>query len=368
MQVPLLDLKRQWKGLRTDAMAAVAQVLDEQACILGPHVKRFEEQVAEYCGVPHAIGCASGTDAILLALRALEVQDGEEVVTTPYTFFATAGAIVNAKGRPVFVDIDPVTYNIDPARIDEAVSGRTRVLMPVHLFGQCADMDAVNAIAAKHGLGVIEDAAQALGSEDQGRRAGAMGDIGTFSFYPSKNLGGVGDGGMMSTRNAELAARLSSLRTHGGSKTYYHAEVGWNSRLDAVQAAVLAIKLVRLEEWTEGRRANAAFYDEAFAGIESVTTPHVAPGKRHIYNQYVLRTGRRDDLKAFLGERGVGSAIYYPLSLHQQTCFEYLGYREGQFPESERAARETLSIPVNPDLRSDEREYVADQVRAFYGA
>ena len=368
MQVPLLDLKRQWQGLRADALARVTEVLDQQACILGPHVKRFEEQVAEYSGVPHAVGCASGTDAILLALRALDVHAGEEVVTTPYTFFATAGAVVNAKGRPVFVDIEPDSFNIDPAQIEDAVTERTRVLLPVHLFGQCADMDPINAIAAKHGLGVIEDAAQAIGAEDKGRRSGAMGDIGTFSFYPSKNLGGVGDGGMMATRDDALAERLRGLRTHGGKKRYYHTEVGWNSRLDAVQAAVLEIKLARLDEWTAGRQANAAYYDEALGDVDGLRTPPVGPGKRHIYNQYVLRCERRDELKDFLKERGVGSAIYYPLSLHEQTCFADLGYKRGQFPESERAADETLSIPVNPDLREDERAYVAEQVRAFYGA
>ena len=368
MQVPLLDLRRQLESYREDAMAAIAKVVDEQSCVLGPHVQEFESRVAEYCDAPHAIGCASGTDAILLALRALGVSDGEEVVTTPYTFFATAGATVNARGRPVFVDIRPDSYNIDADQIEDALTSRSRVILPVHLYGQCADMDAINAIAERHGLGVVEDAAQALGAEDGGRRAGTMGDIGTFSFYPSKNLGGFGDGGMLTTRDDELATRLRSLRTHGGSRQYFHDEVGWNSRLDAVQAAVLQVKLALLEGWTEGRRENARFYDEAFAGVDGLVTPAAGEGKRHIYNQYIVRTARRDELRAHLAEHGVGSAIYYPLSLHLQPCFADLGYREGQFPESERASKETLSIPVNPDLREDERAHVADTVRAFFGA
>jgi dTDP-4-amino-4,6-dideoxygalactose transaminase len=368
MQVPLLDLRRQLKSYREEAMAAIATVVDEQACVLGPHVQRFEEQVREYCSAAHAVGCASGTDAILLALRALDVGDGEEVITTPYTFFATAGAVVNAKGRPVFVDVEADSYNLDPSQIEDAVTSRSRVVMPVHLYGQCADMDAVNAIATRHGLSVVEDAAQALGAEDRGRRAGTMGDIGTFSFYPSKNLGGFGDGGMMTTGDEAIATRLRSLRGHGGSRQYFHDEVGWNSRLDALQAVVLEVKLRLLEGWTEGRRANARYYDEAFADLDELTTPAVGEAKRHIYNQYIVRTARRDELRQHLADHGVGSAIYYPLSLHLQPCFADLGYREGQFPESERASRETLSIPINPDLQEDERAYVAETVRAFFGA
>jgi len=367
MQVPLLDLRRQLKSYREDALAAITRVVDEQACVLGPHVEQFEDDVAAYCRVPHVVGCASGTDALLLALRALGVADGEEVVTTPFTFFATAGAIVNARGRPVFVDIEPDSFNLNPAGIEAALTSRTRVLLPVHLYGQCADMDAINTIAESRGLGVVEDAAQAIGAEDQGRRAGSMGHIGTFSFYPSKNLGGFGDGGVMSTRDEALDSRLRSLRNHGGSRQYFHDEVGWNSRLDAVQAAVLGVKLKLLEGWTEGRRANAAFYDEALAGIDGLTTPPVGEGKRHIYNQYIVRSERRDELLTHLREHGVGCAIYYPLSLHLQPCFAALGYLEGQFPVAEEASRTTLSIPINPDLTADERAYVAETVRAFHG-
>ncbi len=367
MQVPLLDLRRQLKSYRDDALAAITCVVDEQSCVLGPHVQRFEEEIATYCGVPHVVGCASGTDALLLALRALGVNDGEEVVTTPYTFFATAGAIVNARGRPVFVDIERDSFNLDATQIEDALTAETRVLLPVHLYGQCADMGALNAIAKAHGLGVVEDAAQALGAEDQGRRAGSMGDIGTFSFYPSKNLGGFGDGGVMSTRDEALEARLRALRNHGGSRQYFHDEVGWNSRLDAIQAAVLSVKLKLLEGWTAGRRANAAFYDEALGGIDGLTTPPVGTGKRHIYNQYIVRSTRRDELLTHLRDKGVGCAIYYPLSLHLQPCFAALGYREGQFPESEEASKTTLSIPVNPDVTDAERAYVVETIRAFHG-
>jgi dTDP-4-amino-4,6-dideoxygalactose transaminase len=367
MDVPLLDLKRQWKSVREEALRRVTTILDEQSCILGPAVAELEQAVAAYCGVPHAVGCASGTDAILLGLRALGVGAGEEVVTTPFTFFATAGAIVNAKGRPVFVDVEPGSFNIDPARIEAAITPRTRAIVPVHLYGQCAGMDAILAIAKRRGLAVLEDAAQSLGAEDRGRRAGSMGDLGAFSFYPSKNLGGVGDGGMVATRDPKLAGRLRSLRTHGGKKRYFHDEVGWNSRLDSLQAAVLAVKLPLLDGWSEARRRNAAFYDEALRGIDGLRTPPVGEGKRHIYNQYVLRCERRDELQRHLQERGVGTAIYYPLSLHEQACFADLGYRRGDFPESERACAENLSIPVHPELTDAERSYVAEQVRGFYG-
>lgn len=367
MEVPLLDLKRQWRQVREEALRRVTQVLDEQSCILGPAVADLEKGVAAYCGAQHAVGCASGTDALLLALRALDVGKGEEVVTTPYTFFATAGAIVNAKGRPVFVDIDPASFNIDVRQAEAAVTPRTRAIVPVHLYGQCADMDAVMAVAKRHSLGVLEDAAQSLGAEDKGRRAGTMGHIGAFSFYPSKNLGGVGDGGMMVTQDAAIAERLKSLRTHGGKKRYYHDEVGWNSRLDSLQAAVLAVKLPLLEGWSEARIRNARFYDQALAGVDGLVTPPVGEGKRHIYNQYVVRSDRRDALQKHLQERGIGTAIYYPLSLHEQKCFADLGYKPGQFPESERACRENLSIPVNPELSQSELEYVATTIRKFYG-
>jgi dTDP-4-amino-4,6-dideoxygalactose transaminase len=368
MQVPLLDLKRQWRAIREQALANVTQVLDDQACVLGPRVAAFEKAVAAYCGVPHAIGCASGTDAILIGLRVLGVEKGEEVITSPFTFFASAGAVVNAKGKPVFVDIERDTFNIDARQIDAAITPRTRVIQPVHLYGQCADMDAIDAIAKKRGLAVLEDAAQSLGAQDKGRRAGSMGDVGAYSFYPSKNLGGVGDGGMMVTRDAALEARLRSLRTHGGVNRYFHDEVGWNSRLDALQVAVLEVKLPLLDRWSEARATNARFYDEALLGVAGVVTPKALPGKRHIYNQYVLRCERRDQLMDFLAKAGIGTAIYYPLSLHEQKCFADLGCRKGQFPESERACAENLSIPVHPEMTDGERSYVVEKVREFYGA
>jgi dTDP-4-amino-4,6-dideoxygalactose transaminase len=368
MQVPLLDLKRQWTSIREQAMKNVTQVLDEQACVLGPRVAAFEKAVAAYAGVPHAVGCASGTDAILIGLRALGVQKGEEVITSPFTFFASAGAVVNAKGRPVFVDIERGSFNIDATKIEAAVTPRTRVIQPVHLYGQCADMDAIGAIAKKRGLSVLEDAAQSLGAKDKGRVAGSMGDVGAYSFYPSKNLGGAGDGGMMVTKDAALEERLRTLRTHGGVRRYFHDEVGWNSRLDALQVAVLEVKLPLLDKWSEARARNARFYDEALQGVAGVVTPRALPGKRHIYNQYVLRCEKRDALQEFLTKNGIGTAIYYPLSLHEQKCFADLGYKKGQFPESERACLENLSIPVNPELTDGERSYVAEKIREFYGA
>lgn len=368
MQVPLLDLKRQWQTLREKALANVTKVLDDQACIMGPRVEEFEKAVARFCGVPHAIGCASGTDAILVALRALGVAKGEEVITTPFTFFATAGAIVNAKGRPVFVDIEFDTFNIDARQIEAALTPRTRVIEPVHLYGQCADMDAIMAIASKFGLSVLEDAAQSLGAQQKGRRAGSMGHIGAFSFYPSKNLGGVGDGGMMCTTDAALDTRLRTLRAHGAVQRYLHDEVGWNSRLDALQVAVLEVKLPLLDTWSDARAKHARFYDEALKGVEGLITPAVRHGNRHIYNQYMLRTSRRNELQEHLTKHGVGTAIYYPMALHEQKCFADLGYKRGQFPQAERACKENLSIPVNPELTDAELHYVADTIRGFFGA
>ena len=365
-EVPLLDLRTQWKSVREEALRRVVQVLDEQSCVLGPAVTELEKLVASYCKVPYAVGCASGTDAILLGLRVLGVGAGEEVVTSPFTFFATAGAVVNAKGRPVFVDIERDSFTLDPKQVEAAVTPRTTVRRPVHLYGQCADMDALNAIAKKRGLGVLEDAAQSLGASDRDRPAGSMGDVGAFSFYPTKNLGGVGDGGMMVARDEKVAERLRLLRAHGGKQRYFHDEVGWNSRLDSVQAAVLAVKLPLLDAWSDARRKNAKYYDETLAGIDGVRTPPVGAGKKHIYNQYVLRCERRDELQKHLAERGVGTAIYYPLSLHEQVCFADLGYKRGQFPESERACRENLSIPVHPELSEADREHVAASIRGFY--
>ena len=369
MPVPLLDLRAQFATIRDDVDAAMRRVVEDQAFILGAPVAELERQVAELSSTRYAIGCASGTDALLLALRAVEVGPGDEVVTTPFTFFATAGTVHNAGARPVFVDIDPRTFNIDPQAIGAAITPRTRAVIPVDLFGQMPPLDRVRAAAP--GLPLIEDAAQSIGArrriDGAWRAAGEVADIGTFSFFPSKNLGGFGDGGMMVTQDEALCARLMRLRTHGGTKTYFHEEVGFNSRLDALQAAVLLAKLPHLAGWSEARRANARFYDEALADVPEVVTPYVDPDAESIYNQYTLRCDRRDELQAHLKAQGIGSAIYYPLPLHLQPCFAYLGYEPGSCPEAERAAAEVLSLPVYPELSPAQRDEVVEAVRGFYG-
>lgn len=370
MNVPLLDLKEQNSLLRPEIEAALGRVLDTNAFILGGEVAELEKELAGYCQTKHAIGCASGSDAILLALMALDVQPGDEVITTPYSFFATVSAITRIGAVPVFVDIEPDTYNIDPAKIEEKITERTKAMEPVHLYGQCADMDAINAISKKHSIPVVEDAAQAIGAEENGIRAGAMSEIGCFSFYPSKNLGGMGDGGFMTTNDDALANKLNALRNHGSEQRYYHTWVGVNSRLDGFQGAVLRVKLPHLESWTERRRENAQIYRELFtdAGLtEEITLPVERDNCRHIYNQYVIRVpNRRDDLRAYLTEKKIGTDIYYPVPLHLQECFAYLGYREGDLPESERAARETLALPIYPELRREQQEYVVDKITEFF--
>jgi dTDP-4-amino-4,6-dideoxygalactose transaminase len=347
----------------------VHDVIEEQAFILGPIVDRFEQAVASLSKTAHAIGCANGTDAILIAMRALGIGRDDEVVTTPFTFFATAGTIHNVGARPVFADIDPLTFNLDPAAAAAAVTPRTKAVIPVDLFGQMAAIDAIRARVGD--LPIIEDAAQSIGAsrviDGATVMAGEAATIGTFSFFPSKNLGGYGDGGMIVAQDTTIAATLRKLRTHGSVKTYYHEIVGFNSRLDALQAAVLMAKLPYLESWSAARRANAAFYDQAFADVADVVTPYIDPANTSIYNQYTLRAQRRDDLLAHLKQQGIGCAVYYPLPLHLQPCFAYLGYREGQFPESERAATEAISLPVFPELTSAQRDQVVDAVRAFYG-
>jgi dTDP-4-amino-4,6-dideoxygalactose transaminase len=369
MPVPLLDLKAQHETIRDDVVAAVMKVVDDQLFILGEPVERLERMVAELSHTAHAIGCANGTDAILLALRALDVGRGDEVITTPFTFFATAGTIHNVGATPVFVDIEPRTFNIDPAAAAAAVGSRSKAVIPVDLFGQMAAIERVR--AAMPSLPIIEDAAQSIGASRviDGRTvmAGEGATIGTFSFFPSKNLGGYGDGGMIVTQDEAIAQRLKRLRVHGGAKQYFHDEVGYNSRLDALQAAVLAAKLPHLSHWSAGRRANAAYYDSAFADVAELQTPYIEPGNESIFNQYTVRAERRDQLQAYLKEKGIGSSIYYPLPLHLQPCFQYLGYREGQCPNSEQAAREVLSLPVFPELTSSQLDEVIGTVRAFYG-
>jgi dTDP-4-amino-4,6-dideoxygalactose transaminase len=369
MPVPLLDLKAQHAQIRDEVLAQMMQVVDDQLFILGEPVERLERMVAELSHTKHAIGCANGTDALLLAMRALDVGRGDEVVTTPFTFFATAGTIHNVGATPVFVDIDPATYNIDPRAAAAAVTSRTRAIIPVDLFGQMAAIEQLQFLAPR--VPIIEDAAQSIGASRSidgfQTMAGQGVTIGTFSFFPSKNLGGYGDGGMMVTQDDALATRLRRLRVHGGTKQYFHDEVGYNSRLDSLQAAVLAAKLPHLSHWSAGRRANAAYYTAAFSDVPEIGTPYVEPANESIFNQYTIRVSRRDELQAFLRAKGIGAAIYYPLPLHLQPCFAYLGYREGQFPVSEQAAREVLSLPVYPELTSAQLDEVIGTVRAFFG-
>jgi dTDP-4-amino-4,6-dideoxygalactose transaminase len=369
MPVPLLDLRAQHATIRDDVVNAMMRVVDDQAFILGPPVGQLEEAVAALSGTGFAVGCANGTDALLLAMRALDIGRGDEVVTTPFTFFATAGTIHNVGATPVFADIDPDNFNISPQAAAAAVTSATKAVIPVDLFGQMAALDAI-ALAIPD-LPMIEDAAQSIGATREigghNVRAGESATIGTFSFFPSKNLGGYGDGGMMVTQDEALATRLRRLRVHGGLKTYFHDEVGFNSRLDSLQAAVLLAKLPHLEKWSAARRRNAAYYDAAFADVADVRTPFIDPQNVSIYNQYTLRAARRDDLQAHLKTKGIGNSIYYPLSLHLQPCFAYLGYREGQFPESEKASREVLSLPIYPELTEGQLGEVVGAVREFYG-
>ncbi|MEO7539343.1 MAG: DegT/DnrJ/EryC1/StrS family aminotransferase [Pyrinomonadaceae bacterium] len=371
MNVPLLDLKEQNELLRPDIEAALGRVLDTNGFILGGEVVELERELAVYCQSKHAIGCASGSDAILLALMALEVGPGDEVITTPYSFFATVSSITRLGATPVFVDIDPVTYNLDVSEVEASITPRTKAIEPVHLYGQCSDMEALMVISERHGLLIVEDAAQAIGAEQNSRRAGSLGAIGCFSFYPSKNLGGMGDGGFVTTDDDVLAKKLLALRVHGSEEKYYHKYVGLNSRLDGFQGAVLRVKLPHLDTWTEKRRLNADHYREMFtnSGLgEQIVLPTELPRMRHIYNQYVVRVpGRRDELRAYLTENGIGTDIYYPVPLHLQECFAYLGHREGEFPQSEKAAHETLALPIFPELRSEQQQFVVETIAGFFG-
>lgn len=366
----MLDLRTQFGEIRDDVLAAVTRIFDAQYFILGPEVAGLEREIASYCGVEFGVGCASGSDALLLALMALDVKAGDEVVTTPFTFFATAGAIARLGAKPVFVDIDPSTYNLDPSLLEPRMTWRTRAIIPIHLYGQAADMDGVRNVADLHGVPIIEDAAQAIGAEYNGRRAGSLGHMACFSFYPTKNLGGAGDGGMLTTDDIELAEKVKMLRDHGMRPRYYYRFVGVNSRLDEVQAAVLRIKLSRLEQWQDRRAAIAESYNRLFdqAGLgDKLSTPVVAPGRRHVYHQYVvrIRDGRRDALREYLRGFEIGSEIYYPVPLHLQDCFRTLGYKEGDFPESELAAREVLALPIYPSLTASQQEAVVGRIAEF---
>jgi dTDP-4-amino-4,6-dideoxygalactose transaminase len=368
--IPLLDLAPQNGPLREEILAALLRVIDSNRFILGGDVEALEREVAAYLRVPHAVGCASGSDALFLALLACGIGSGDEVLVPPFTFFATAGAVTRVGATPVFADIDPLTFNLDPRKAREAADRHPRIkaLIPVHLFGGAADMDPLIALARERGWAVIEDGAQSIGAEYNGRRVMSLGDIGCLSFFPSKNLGAFGDAGMLTALDPEIARRLSALRVHGSFEKYRHEWAGVNSRLDTLQAAVLRVKLPRLDEWTEGRQRNAALLTALLEGLP-VTPPRPAPYQtRHVFNQYVIRAPRRDELKQFLASRGVGTEIYYPVPLHLQPCYRGLGIGEGALPESERAAREVLALPVHAGLQPGDVEYVAEQIRAFYSA
>lgn len=376
MNVPMLDLKAQYQSIKEEIRTCIDEVCDSQYFILGPRVEQLETQVADYCNCPHAVGVSSGSDALLAALMAVGIGPGDRVITTPYSFFATTGAIVRLGAVPIFVDIDPLTYNMDPGQLAKTVDGmslnekkQVKALIPIHLYGQCADMDPILEIARSLNFIVIEDAAQAIGSEYKGRRAGSMGEFGCFSFFPSKNLGAFGDGGLVTTSSVEMDNMLRMLRGHGMHPKYYHHYVGGNFRLDALQAAILSVKLKYLDTWSAARRANANAYRALFAaeGLTSAIQLPVEKESRHIYNQFVIRVeGKRDALRDFLLEKGVGCEIYYPVPLHLQTCFADLGCHSGDFPVSEQAALQTLALPIYPELTDKQLRYVVEQIKAFF--
>ncbi len=363
--VPFIDLVPQFNAMSAEIMATVEKVFSEQKFILGDEVSELEREIAEYCDARHAIGCNSGTDALIIALQALGIGEGDEVITTPFSFFATASSICRAGATPVFVDINPETFNLDASAVEDAITPRTKAIMPVHLFGQCCDMEALWRIAQKYDLEIVEDACQAIGAEYQGRRTGVLGSVGCFSFFPTKNLGGAGDGGMMTTDDPELAKRLKCLRVHGDVGQYEHIEVGMNSRLDSLQAAVLRVKLRKLDSWTEARQQNANHYGDMFRQegvLDTIILPKIEPNRRHVFNQYCIRVrqGHRDQLMQHLKAKKIGCAVYYPKPLHLQKCFKHLGYRPGQFPESEAASRDILALPSYPELPvSDQARVVA---------
>ena len=376
MQVPLLALKAQYSLIKTDVESAIAEVLQSQRFILGPKVEECEEAIARYCGCPHAIGMSSGSDALLACLMAENIGPGDEVITTPYTFFATVGAIARVGATPVFIDIDPQTYNLNPNEIESKITKQTRAIIPVHLYGQMADMDVVMSVARKYGLIVIEDAAQAIGAQYKGRSAGSIGHYGCFSFFPSKNLGAAGDGGMVVTQDSDRADKLKCLRSHGSKPKYHHKIIGGNFRLDALQAAIVTVKLKYLDQWTAARQRNAKIYSELLSdalvplsdqSFAPVTIPRVKTD-RHIFNQYVIRTSRRDQLQDWLKQKKIETEIYYPVPMHLQECFSYLGHKVCAFPESERAANETLALPIYPELSADQINYVVDSIRDFVSA
>jgi dTDP-4-amino-4,6-dideoxygalactose transaminase len=364
MEVPLLDLKAQYATIKDQVLAAISEVLDSQVCIGGPKVLELEQKIAAASGCKFGVGVSSGTDAILNCLMSLGVEPGDEIITTPFTFFATVGCIARVGAKPVLVDIDPKTYNLDPNQIEVAVTRWTKAIIPVHLFGQMADMDPIMAVARRYRLAVIEDAAQSITSTYKGRPAGSIGKAGCFSFFPSKNLGGIGDGGMIVTNDEALYKRLMLMRNHGAEPKYYHKFIGANFRLDPIQAAALLVKLPHLDDWSEARRHNAAYYNERFAGTV-VQTPYISPDCRTIYNQYCIRVPRRDEVAAHLKANKIGCEVYYPVPLHLQECFTYLGYSKGDFPEAEKAAGEILALPIYPELTREMQDTVVEAILAF---
>ncbi len=367
MKVPLLDLKRQYATIKDEIDTAVHEVLDKTQFILGEKVKQFEENLAQYCGSKYAVGVASGTDALLLALRACGVGPGDEVIIPDFTFIATSNVISRLGATPVFVDIDKDTYNMDPSLIQSKITRKSKAIIPVHLFGQCADMDPLLEICKKHKVKVVEDAAQAIGAEYKGKKAGIMGDFGCFSFFPSKNLGAAGDGGMVITNDEKLAEMVRKLRVHGATQKYFHSMIGYNSRLDTLQAAILDVKLRYLDQWSDKRKEKASIYDKAFQNMD-IETPKVESFNRHIYHQYTIATKKRDQLKEHLLKNQIGCSIYYPLPLHLQECFKSLGYKEGDLPVSEERSKEVISLPIFPELTQQEQEFVVKTIKEFYSA
>ncbi len=371
MNVPLLDLKAQYHSIRSEVMAAIEATCEDQGFVLGPRVVDLEKALAAYVGTAHAVGVASGSDALLLSLVAAGIAPGDEVITVPFTFFATVGSISRLGAKPVFVDIRPATFNMDPSQIEKKITSHTKAIIPVHLFGQCAEMETIVEIARRKGVTIIEDACQAIGASRNGVQAGAIGDTGCFSFFPSKNLGGFGDGGLVTTNDRELNDLLAMLRVHGSRTRYVHERIGINSRLDALQAAILRVKLKHLDRWTEGRRRNAARYERLFADaklLERVVLPVTEKGNHHVFNQFTIRAQRRDELRTYLKDKGVGTEVYYPIPMHLQACYQKLGYKKGDFPLSERASEEALSLPIYAELTEDQLQYVVETIKAFYSS
>jgi dTDP-4-amino-4,6-dideoxygalactose transaminase len=376
LKIPLLDLRAQYLTIKDEIKAAIDEVLESQHFILGPKVEELEHNIAAYSGAKYAIGVSSGTDALLVSLMAIDIRPGDEIITSPFTFFSTAGVISRLNAVPVFIDIDPITYNIDPLKIKPAITDKTKAIIPVHLFGQCADMDPIIEIAKNHNIYVIEDAAQSIGAEYKGKKAGSIGNIGIFSFFPSKNLGGYGDGGMVVTNDQILYEKIKALRVHGSKPKYYHKIVGGNFRLDSLQAAILIVKLKYLDIWSQKRRENANYYDKRFQEIGLKKKGHIKTPepvyKRsgdknyHIYNQYTIQSKQRDKLQASLKENGIGTEIYYPLPLHLQECFKDLGYKKGDLPASEEAVFSVLSIPIYPELTPAQKDYIVQKISEFY--